>query len=1287
MIADAPTRKAPAAAETEAAPARRPPLDQRAHPRVPLYHDAMLSGGVLEGHLCRIRDFCRGGLFLSVDGMATELQYSPDRPLARGDAVTVHFLAKAAGRPVTFAMKATVARVLSKGLGVMFIDPEAEALEALEQLARECPGPTDSAVVGTSRYDAQLVSCGALAERHIVSICSALALRGEQALFAAARDAHSNNAQRILFEAQTALAQQSDDWRRRVIQMVRRRLTALRGLPVEDEPTSAVKTAAADLSLVDKREFEEFLAGAELIDRIEPRFKTVLFELEERLKAMLGRTPDRSENPFAPATVCAAFTEALRDVTHDLDALRVLYTALGDTLAALLGSLYSDLNENLKAAGVLPVVVSTVRQTTRRSMPVPPMPSLGEAPAPMPQSPYPDAGDFPAAPPFPGGAYPYHPAAGVTPGAAPAFVPPSHVPAAAGAPYVASVPGAWASHPGAYVGTYSQQTSPAYPAPHYPPPPAAGLEPGRQALHGGAAPGFAPGAQNAWPTSAAAVVPGPSPLQTARTLFNLRRELGRRTGALSGGAAAEAYGPNPASASDGGLPSSGIGLPPAWPVEALVAALDRVDFATASLDQGAGNPAAFEQLRDRLEATLAADETRGEAHRIEPSHLESLELVSELFGALLRDPRVAPEIRPLLGRLRAPMQQVALSEPDILDRGDHPAREMLERVAAVRSLDGTDPTRPVGPRLERIIELVHREAAKRPEVFRDAASEVSDIVAEQSRVFAENMASLARAADENNQVVRARRKPGYEAEQAERLSRLPPEMKPFLARAQALRPGDRVDLVHGRQTRNATLAWVDPDHQQFLFADALGRKITTLGLQELVMQMRRGTASVIEPSDTPVVERAVLSSLQGIQQRLERQSALDASTGALTAKGFRLAVEAAAGRIAGEGLTFTVGHVGIDEFEYLTDAGGDGVVVGLVREAATRLLTNGSGSVTVGRLDGGEFGILFEDLSQGEGYARVDGLREALARTPLSLASEPIEITASAGMTRMTRVGTDAQRTLDTARAALAAARAAGGNCTRLHDLEAEHLPARPVGRWLGEALDRDALGFAFLPLRPLAGAAAAHREAVAWIADMNDGSRIGGGELREAAAMVGRAAELDRWLLRTTLALLAGDDSDGWVLVRISVDTQQDASFQDFVAALLLESPVPPGRLCFEISDSTELGRGGALDDLVRQLKEFGCRFAIGDFGSDRASFAATRDLRLDLARIDRMGSRDIVNDRHDAVLLRSIVEMSHFLSLPVLADDVRTPELLARLTELGIDYAQGPAVSELVVVDRART
>ena len=71
---------------------------------------------------------------------------------------------------------------------------------------------------------------------------------------------------------------------------------------------------------------------------------------------------------------------------------------------------------------------------------------------------------------------------------------------------------------------------------------------------------------------------------------------------------------------------------------------------------------------------------------------------------------------------------------------------------------------------------------------------------------------------------------------------------------------------------------------------------------------------------------------------------------------------------------------------------------------------------------------------------------------------------------------------------------------------------------------------------------------------------------------------------------------------------------------------------------------------------------------------------------KIDGVFVKDIANNPGDCAVVRSINEIGHYMGKKTIAEFVETDQVLERLREIGVDYAQGYRIEKPGLLDDLR-
>jgi len=174
-----------------------------------------------------------------------------------------------------------------------------------------------------------------------------------------------------------------------------------------------------------------------------------------------------------------------------------------------------------------------------------------------------------------------------------------------------------------------------------------------------------------------------------------------------------------------------------------------------------------------------------------------------------------------------------------------------------------------------------------------------------------------------------------------------------------------------------------------------------------------------------------------------------------------------------------------------------------------------------------------------------------------------------------------------------------------------------------------------------------------------------------------GLIVSIGRWVL--TNACLA---AQSWNRRRLQgLKIAVNLSARQFVAGDLVETVrntlsvtgCEPRWLEFEITESLLLGDDQNIRATLNTFRELGISIAIDDFGTGYSSLGYLKRFPIDVLKIDRSFTRDLMTDADSTELVKAIVYMALSLRLELVAEGVETEDQEKFLHSLGCHLAQG--------------
>jgi diguanylate cyclase (GGDEF)-like protein/PAS domain S-box-containing protein len=174
----------------------------------------------------------------------------------------------------------------------------------------------------------------------------------------------------------------------------------------------------------------------------------------------------------------------------------------------------------------------------------------------------------------------------------------------------------------------------------------------------------------------------------------------------------------------------------------------------------------------------------------------------------------------------------------------------------------------------------------------------------------------------------------------------------------------------------------------------------------------------------------------------------------------------------------------------------------------------------------------------------------------------------------------------------------------------------------------------------------------------------------------------IDKWVVSKAFILIESNPNFykniGFCSINLSGQSLAEPEMQDFILNQLIQTTIPPGKICFEITESAVITDLSAASLFMTKMKVLGCRFALDDFGRGLSSFAYLKYLDVDYLKIDGMFIKNIIADTRDKAMVHAMHQVAEGLNIKTVAEFVTDKAIILELKKIGIHYIQGYALDK---------
>ncbi|WP_369160549.1 EAL domain-containing protein [Candidatus Thiodiazotropha sp. LNASS1] len=442
-----------------------------------------------------------------------------------------------------------------------------------------------------------------------------------------------------------------------------------------------------------------------------------------------------------------------------------------------------------------------------------------------------------------------------------------------------------------------------------------------------------------------------------------------------------------------------------------------------------------------------------------------------------------------------------------------------------------------------------------------------------------------------------------------------------------------------------------------------------------------------------------------LEEELRWQASHDALTKLYNRRYFEEQLTQEAGRLKRSKETSALLYIDLDRFKYINDTAGHAAGDRLLVEIAQQIKQRLRNTDLLARLGGDEFAVILRNVCKESVNQVADDYREMLDSYMFIYNGKQYKVNGSIGIALIDKESESASEILANADIACHIAKGEGRNRTHLFIPESDSKKAMNLDLgWssrLHNALVQDHLVLHYQPIIPielippelmLETEGPIYQQLLSIVPQEQQISElllrlddpmwgiVFPGAFLPTAERFNMMDKIDYWVVNAAVKKLASLQQTGYsgmFTINLSGQTITNKQLIEDIESLVVNSAIDPGKVIFEITETSAVSNLVSANELITRLSALGCRFALDDFGSGFSSFSHLKNLPVDFIKIDGLFVRGVATDPSDRAIVHSINDIAHSLGKKTIAEYVEDAAILRFLYESGINYVQGHFLS----------
>ena len=373
----------------------------------------------------------------------------------------------------------------------------------------------------------------------------------------------------------------------------------------------------------------------------------------------------------------------------------------------------------------------------------------------------------------------------------------------------------------------------------------------------------------------------------------------------------------------------------------------------------------------------------------------------------------------------------------------------------------------------------------------------------------------------------------------------------------------------------------------------------------------------------------------------------------------------------------------MDNFKTINDVQGHDVGDLLLKEVATRLKRTVREGDTVARLGGDEFVVALESLSTNPHEAALQSemvaekIRVALIQT-YQFNSIQLHSSPSIGVTLFRGHQNSLEELLKQADLAMYQAKLGGRDRVCFFDpaMQVEMESRAQLEKDLRASIRLEQLQLYYQMQVDDSGRIIGAEALIRWLHPVR--GLVSPHEFIPLAEEIGMIIPIGNWVVEQACNHLKKWETDPvmdklQISINVSSTQLNQPDFVDQIKSAIEKVGICAFRLKLELTESLVLNDVEDVIEKMNELNRVGINFALDDFGTGYSSLSYLKRLPLEQLKIDQSFIHGITKDKHNNIMVRTIINIASNFGMKVIAEGVETDDQLAFLRQYGCNIFQG--------------